>query len=171
MLSKLGLSSLTRQQKSTLMLLAVFNLVVFTLAIIALTDTPPPLLKSGSPPTNNVECEGDAALSLRQFGVAASVTITNNAMLVNVSGPDWAAAWDVFSATVKIAEAGCGPYNLIRVDVPDPEHRPNLRLVLELVGPEIQAWADGKINDEQLAERTRRTVYQRAPIPTPTSAH
>ncbi|HZY40686.1 MAG TPA: hypothetical protein VFF59_01665, partial [Anaerolineae bacterium] len=103
------------------------------------------------------------ALGLRQRGVAASVAITRQALLITVIGPDAAAAWEVFSATVQLATINCGPYNLIRVDVPDPDQRPNYRLVLELTGPELQAWADGRLTDGQLAERTRRQLYQTAP--------
>jgi hypothetical protein len=160
-----------RRQKALLIGLAVFNAVVLILAIILLADTPPPPIYPTTGPDNSAQCEEDAALNLRQRGVAASVTITNSVLLVNVTAPDATAAWDVFSATNKLVQLGCGPYNLIRVDVPDPDHRPNLRLVLELTGPEIQVWADGKLNDEQLAVRMRRAVYQIAPIPTPTVLH
>lgn len=168
MQSRLGLDKLTRQQKILLVVLAVFNLLVFILAVLVLTDMPPaPIEPAG--PDNSAQCEEDAAFSLRQQGVAASVAITNATLLVNVIAPDAAAAWDVFSTTIKLAHAGCGPYNLIRVDVPDPDRRPNTRLILELTGPEIQVWADGKLSDGQLSERTRRTIYQTAPIPIPTS--
>jgi hypothetical protein len=88
-------------------------------------------------------------------------------MLVTVDGPA-AHAWDVFSATTRLAQTGCGPYNLIRVDVPDPEARPNVRLVLELTGPELQFWANGTLDDGQLAERMRRQVYVTVATPTPT---
>jgi hypothetical protein len=171
MQSRLGLDKLTRQQKIFLVALAVFNLLVFTLAVLVLADMPPPAPVEPNGPDNSAQCEEDAAFSLRQHGVAASITITDSTMLVNVIAPDAAAAWDVFSATIKLANAGCGPYNLIRVDVPDPDRRPNTRLILELTGPEIQVWADGKLSDGQLSERTRRTLYQTAPIPTPTLTH
>jgi hypothetical protein len=63
---------------------------------------------------------------------------------------------------------GCGPYNLVRVDVPDPDGRPNVRLIYELTGPELQLWLDGKSSDVELAERMRRQLYQTAPAVTPT---
>jgi hypothetical protein len=43
-----------------------------------------------------------------------------------------------------------------------------VRLFYELTGPELQFWADGQLNDAQLAERMRRQMYQTSPIATPT---
>jgi hypothetical protein len=155
------LTTLSRRQRLALLLVGLLNvLVIGGLLLIVLTDAPPPLTAITD---NNAQCEANAALRLRQHGVAASVVITQQTLLITVSGPDAAAAWDVFSATVQLAAIHCGPYNLIRVDVPDPDRRPAYRLVLELTGPELQAWADGRLTDGQLAERTRRQLYQTAP--------
>ena len=73
-------------------------------------------------------------------------------------------------ATTRLAALGCGPYNLVRVDVPDPEGRPDARLILELTGPELQLWVDGQLDDGQLAERMRRKLYQTLPFTAPTPA-
>lgn len=168
MRSKRLLASFTRQQKIALSIVVLLNVLALGgLVLLLLTNQPlAPLTVAG--PDNNPQCESDFALNLRQNGVAATVAITNQALLVYVAGPDATAAWDVYSATTRLAHANCGPYNLIRVDVPDPEHRPALRLILELTGPELQAWADGRLTDAQLSERTRRQLYQGAPGITPT---
>jgi hypothetical protein len=156
------LSTLSRRQRLALLLVSLLNVLLIGGLLLVLTDTPLPLTATTAP-DNSAQCEASAALGLRQRGVAASVAITQQALLVTVIGPDAAAAWDVFSATVQLATIHCGPYNLIRVDVPDPDQRPTYRLVLELTGPELQAWADGRLTDGQLAERTRRQLYQTAP--------
>lgn len=156
------LSTLSRRRRLALLLVGVLNVLVFGGLLLVLTDTPLPPAATTTP-DNSSQCEANAALGLRQRGVAASVAITRQVLLITVIGPDAAAAWDVFSATVQLAAIHCGPYNLIRVDVPDPEQRPTYRLVLELTGPELQAWADGRLTDGQLAERTRRQLYQTAP--------
>ena len=164
MRSKLGLSSLTHRQRITLFAIAGFNFVVLgTLALMLFTDAPTPIAQPAGP-DNSVECEQNAALVLRQSGVAGTVTVVGHQLIqVYLTGPDAGAAWNVFSMTVKMAGVGCGPYDLIRVDVPDPEGRSNSRLLVELSWPEVEAWADGKFDDGQLSERMRRRVYPTAP--------
>jgi hypothetical protein len=159
------LRSLTRQQSLSVMAGAAIIAVIFLAAIaLLLTDEPPQRLEW---PDVGAPCEANAALAFRQQGVAASVSITRAALLVTVFGPS-DQAWDVFSATTRLVNMGCGPYNLIRVDVPDPEGRPDVRLFYELTGPELQLWLEGKLNDAQLAERMRRQMYQTVPFVTPT---
>lgn len=159
------LQSLTRQQRLVLIAAAATIAVIFIAAILLLlTDRPPAPLAW---PDIGAPCEANAALVFRQAGVAASVSITREAMLVTVSGSS-NQAWDVFSGTTRLAAMGCGPYNLVRVDVPDPDGRPEVRLYYELTGPELQLWLEGKIDDAQLAERMRRQMYQTVPFVTPT---
>ncbi len=158
--------SLTRQQRLALIAgVAVIAGIFLAAILLLLTDEPPQPLAW---PDIGAPCEANAALAFRQQGVAASVSITREALLVTINGPS-DQAWDVFSATTRLGTMGCGPYNLIRVDVPDPEGRPDVRLYYELTGPELQLWADGKLNDAQLAERMRRQMYQTSPIATPTT--
>ena len=159
------LRSLTRQQRLALIAGAVVIAGIFLAAVLLLvTDEPPQPLAW---PDIGAPCEANAALAFRQQGVAASVSITREALLVTINGSS-DQAWDVFSATTRLGAMGCGPYNLIRVDVPDPEGRPDVRLFYELTGPELQMWAAGQLNDAQLAERMRRQMYQTVPFATPT---
>ncbi len=139
--------------------------MLLTLALLLFTDQPAEPVATLT--DNRQQCEGIAALKLRQAKVAASLTIENQALLVRVDGPS-AEAWDVFSVTTQLTPLGCGPYNLIRVDVPDPSGRPTVRMTLELTGPELQYWADGVLNDAQLADRMRRQLYSIAAAPTAT---
>jgi hypothetical protein len=157
--------SLTRHQRVILVASTAIIAIIFLSAILLLlTDQPPQALPW---PDLGAPCEANAALVIRQQGVAASVSITREALLVTVSGSS-DQAWDVFSATTRLTAMGCGPYNLVRVDVPDPDGRPDVRLYYELTGPELQLWVEGKINDAQLAERMRRQMYQTVPFLMPT---
>jgi hypothetical protein len=144
--------------------LLIFNAFIITAALLLLWLPEPEVLPM---PDLAAPCEANAALSFRQQGVAASVAIADQIMLVTVDGPS-AQAWDVFSATSRLVSMGCGPYHLIRVDVPDPEGRPDTRLTYELTGLEVQHWAEGRLNDLQFAERMRRQIYQAAPRVSPT---
>jgi hypothetical protein len=157
--------SLTRQQRLIFIASAACMAVIFLGGILLLlTDQPPQALPW---PDLGAPCEANAALVFRQQGVASSVSITREALLVTVNGSS-DQAWDVFSATTRLAAMGCGPYNLVRVDVPDPDGRPDVRLYYELTGPELQLWAEGKMDDAQLAQRMRRQMYQTVPFVTPT---
>jgi hypothetical protein len=159
------LRSLTRQQRLALIAGAAIIAGIFLAAVLLLFTGEPPQPLAW--PDIGAPCEANAALAFRQQGVAASVSITREALLVTINGPS-DQAWDVFSATTRLGKMGCGPYNLIRVDVPDPEGRPDVRLFYELTGPELQMWAAGQLNDAQLAERMRRQMYQTVPFATPT---
>lgn len=161
-------NSLSRKQLFAVVVVAVLNLVVLGgLVWLVTADDQPPEPSLTPPPDNALQCEASAALALRQQGVAASVSITGSALLVNVTGPDAAAAWEVFSMTAKLNQFNCGPYNLVRVDVPDPTGQADTRLVLELTGLEVQYWAQGQLTDGQLSDRMRRLQYQ-TPRPTAT---
>jgi hypothetical protein len=156
--------SLTRQQRLIVIAGTACIAIIFLSAILLLlTDQPPQALPW---PDLGAPCEANAALVFRQQGVASSVSITREALLVTINGSS-DQAWDVFSATTRLASMGCGPYNLVRVDVPDPDGRADVRLYYELTGPELQLWVEGKINDAQLAERMRRQMYQTVPFVTP----
>ncbi len=143
---------------------AIIAFIFIAALVLLFTDEPPQPLAW---PDLGARCEVNAALAFRQQGVASSVAITREALLVTIDGSS-DQAWDVFSATTRLTSMGCGPYNLVRVDVPDPDGRPDVRLLYELTGPELQMWVEGKLTDAQLAERMRRQMYQTVPFLTPT---
>ena len=168
MLSKFGLSSLTRQQKITLLIFALLNVFILgALFVLVLADTAP-VVEPPAAPDNSFDCAEKAAVDLGQHSVAAAVSVIDNQTLaVHVTGPDVGAAWEVFSMTVRLAQANCGPYPLIHVDVPDPEGHPDTRLMMELTWPQIEGWAAGKFDDGQLSQMMSRSTFQVLPIPTP----
>lgn len=169
MLSRFGLSALTRQQKLTLLIFALLNVFILgALFVLVLADTPPVVELPATPDNNSLDCAEKAAVALRQRSVAASVTVIDHqTLVVHVTGPDAAAAWEVFSMTARLAQANCGPYPVIQIDVPDPEGHPDTRLMMELTWPQIEGWAAGRFDDGQLSQMMRRSTYQVAPIPTP----
>lgn len=160
--SRFGLGSLTRQQRRVLGIAFLVNVVILGALIWLVFSTPAaPIAPAPIAPNNTVECEDDAALSLRQQSVSGSIYISGTESIqVFVDGTDAGAAWTVFSTTLALLNAGCGPYQTIRVDVPDPDQRPNTRLILEVSWPDAQAWATKQIDDGQLSDRMRRRLYQ-----------
>jgi hypothetical protein len=161
MQSRFSLSSLTRQQRLVLGAAFLFNVAILTTLIWLVSSTPPIAPPPPIEPNNTIECENNAALSLRQQGVSGSVTISGSESIqVYINGTHAGAAWNVFSTTTTLMTEACGPYQVVRVDVPDPDQRPKTRLRLEVNWPDVRAWADGSIDDGQLSDRMRRRLYQ-----------
>lgn len=163
MKSRFSLGALTRQQRLILGAALIFNVIVLAALIGLVFSNPAPApLPPPIGPSNTIECENNAALHLRQQGVSGSVTISSSESIqVFVNDADASAAWNVFSTTLTLLRFNCGPYTSVRVDVPDPNLRPNMRLILEVNWPDVLAWANHTLDDGQLADRMRRRVYQR----------
>lgn len=162
MSSRFSLGSLTRQQRLVLGAALLINVAILGILIwLVFSSTTPPVALTPIEPNNAIECENNAALSLRQQGVSGSVTISGSESIqVYINGTNAGAAWNVFSTTATLLNYGCGPYQIVRVDVPDPDQRANTRLRLEANWPDVQAWAGGSIDDGQLSDRMRRRLYQ-----------
>ena len=162
MQSRFSLGALTRQQRLMLGAALLVNVIILGALIwlIFSNPTPPPPAPPIGP-SNSIECENNAALALRQQGVSGSITISGSESIqIYVNGADAGAAWNVFSTTLSLPRFNCGPYAVVRVDVPDPNQRPNTRLVLDVNWPDIQAWVNGALDDGQLSDRMRRRLYQ-----------
>ena len=161
--SRFSLSSLTRQLRWVLGAALVFNVIVLGVLIWLVVSTaaePLPLVTSLGP-SNTIECENNAALNLRQQGVSGSVTISgSHSLQVFINDTNASAAWTVFSTTLTLLKFNCGPYSIVRVDVPDPNLRPNTRLILDVNSTDIQAWSNNTLDDGQLSDRMRRRLYQ-----------
>ena len=159
------IESLTRQQRIALIAVIVMNAVIFIAAfVLLLGDTPPePVIW----PDTGAPCEAYAATSFRQQNVAASVTITREAMLVTIDGPS-TQAWDVFSVTARIASSGLRALQPRARGCARSRWATQRPLDLRTHRAGTATWLDGKSSDVQLAERMRRQVYQTAPPVTPT---
>ncbi len=163
MQSRFSLGSLTRQQRLVLGVALLLNVIILGALVWLVFSNVPASTPSPAPiiPNNSIECENNAALSLRQQGVSGSVTISGSESIqVYINGPDAGAAWNVFSTTATLLAYGCGPYQMVRVDVPEPDQRANTRLRLEVNWSDVQAWVAGSIDDGQLSDRMRRQLYQ-----------
>ncbi len=159
----MNLKSLTRQQRLILGGALLFNVVVLGVLAWLILSTPNTVepLPQVNEPNNTVECENNVALSLRQTGISASVTISHlESVQVYVDGADASAAWSVLNVMPTLKNFACGPYSIIRIDVPDPEQRPHLRLVLEATWADMLAWTNGSINDGQMSDRMKRRSYE-----------
>ncbi len=145
--------------------LALANVVLLaSIGTLALSPTPAATPTSiPSAPDVSVACQAEAASALTRREVAGTVAIrADGSVDFTISGDDPSDAWDAFAVSVELAANRCGPYDPIRVDVPDPSSIPGLRLVVEARWADVQAWAQGRLDDETLSGRATRSTYQRA---------
>ncbi|HEY4689772.1 MAG TPA: hypothetical protein VIK33_10700 [Anaerolineae bacterium] len=111
-------------------------------------------------PDTTIACRTTAAQALADHRVAGTVALRADGSIdFTLSGDDPADAWDAFAASAELPAQGCGPYDPIRVDVADPSLTPGLRLIVEARWIDVQAWAQGRIDDETLSQRTARSTY------------
>jgi hypothetical protein len=156
--------TLSSRQRSALIGLGLANLILLV-AIAALALSPAP----GTTPTVTPlplhaanACQAEAARALAKQNIAGIVAIRDDGSIdFTMSGDDPADAWVGFAISAELPKLGCGPYNPIRVDAPDPSRIANRRLVVEASWLDVQAWSQGHIDDAALSERMTRASYTR----------
>jgi len=156
-------SALSLFQRRVLIGLAAANVAL--LALIGALAFSPALDTPAAPLPSQVDldCQSAAASALARRGVAGTVTVRADSSIdFTLGGNDPAAAWEAFAVSADMPARGCGPYTPIRVDVPDPSLTPRRRLIVEARWLDVQAWAQGRIDDAALSERTIRSTYTRA---------
>jgi len=159
-------SALSTRQRSLLIGLAIGNLVVLTAMSALLLAPEPAPITAPPPPDTSLGCRSAAARALTERDIAGSVTIRADGSIdFALSGDDPADAWEALAVSVELPAQGCGPYDPVRVDLPDPSLAPNRRLVVEARWADVTAWSLGRINDETLSERAARSTYVSAPLP------
>ena len=154
-----GLSS---RQRRVLIGLGLANaILLIALGALALAPTPDPISPKSSPlPDPGNACRTIAARALAERGVAGTIAIrAGDSIDFRLSGEDPAAAWSALAAAAGLPARGCGPYDPIRIDVPDPSLAPNLRLVVEARWTDVLAWSQGRLDDAALSERMARSTY------------
>lgn len=162
--------SLSGRQRNLLAVLAVANIVLLTAAgaLLLAPDagaeaTPAPPLTPDAGDT----CQGLAASEMATHGIAGAVTLgLDGSIDFRLSGDDSQVAWEAFAVAARLPQRRCGPYEPIRIDVPDPSLAPNSRLVVEARWADVRAWSQGQIDDQTLSERTTRSTYTASPPPT-----
>ncbi len=159
-------STLSTRQRNLVIGLAVANLIVLTAMSALLLAPAPAPVSSPRPPDTSVACRTAAARALAERGVAGTVTLhADGSLEFALSGDDSTDAWEAFAVSVALPAQGCGPYDPIRIDVPDPSRAPNRRLVVEARWADVAAWSLGRIGDEALSERAARSAYVTVPLP------
>jgi len=160
--------TLSARQRRVLIGLALANLVLLaTMGVLTLSPTAA-TLPTGTrvAPGTNIACQTIAARALADRRVAGTIVVhADGSIDFTISGDDPTAAWDAFAASAELVERGCGPYDPVRVDVPDPSLIPGLRLVVEARWTDVQAWWQGRIDDGALSDRAARTTYRQADRP------
>ena len=153
---------LSGRQRRVLAGLLLANIVLLgSIGALALAPASgPTIAESTVPPGQITACQSQAARALAGRNVAGTVALDpDGAIDFKLSGGDPAEAWDAFTVAAALPADGCGPYDPIRVDVPDLSRSPSQRLVVEARWLDVQVWSQGRIDDETLSERTRRITY------------
>ncbi|HJW84651.1 MAG TPA: hypothetical protein VJ754_10145 [Anaerolineae bacterium] len=159
---------LSARQRRVLLGLGLANLFVLIAAgALFLTPEPAPQpVHAPAPPETTLTCRTAAARALADLGVAGTIALrADSSIEFVIGGDDPTDAWDAFAVSAEIGEHGCGPYDPIRVDLPDPSLAPDHRLVVEARWADVKAWSLGQIDDEALSSRARRSAYVRRALP------
>jgi hypothetical protein len=158
-------STLSPRQRRTLVGLGLANVlllaVIGALALAPGADAGSPSTPTHAPDTAQATaCRAIAAQALVERDVAATVALGDDGGINFALGSDDpAAAWDAFAVAAELPASACGPYDPIRVDVPDPAGIPGQRLIVEARWIDVLAWWQGRIDDTALNERTGRSTY------------
>ena len=161
-------AKLSTRQRRVLVGLGLANLILL-IAAGAFLLTPgalPEPIHTPAPPDTSTACQTTAARALADHEVAGTIAIhADGSIEFVISGDAPTDAWDAFAVSVEMAGRGCGPYDPIRVDARDPSLAPNRRLVVEARWIDVQAWSQGRIDDNTLSTRAKRSTYIRHPLP------
>ena len=167
------LAGLTRRQ---ILLLAVLFVGDVTLLVVGFLIVREPAPVSTAPTSaSQASCQSIGAQLLAGRNLAGTARLdTDGALRFELSGSDLSghplprasdAAWDALAAAPALPDAGCGPYPLVRVDVPDPGGQLGGRLLVEVDWIDLRAWSKRELDDGELAARVKATSYI-APEPT-----
>jgi len=161
-----SLARLTRRQLIVLAILLVGDVALLFIGFLIVHQAAPASAVTSLPPTT---CQEIGAQLLLQHNLAgASRLDADGALRFELSGQDAAglilprasdAAWEALAAAATLPDMGCGPYQLVRVDVPEPERQPGSRLLVEVNWLDLRAWSRGELDDGELAARARVTLY------------
>src|SRR5512136_2689561 len=122
---------LSRRQKIFLVVLFAGDVAVLLAGFLIVRGAPSVGAASPAPPgLNQIGCQAIGAQLLAQHNLAGVARLDpDGALRFELSGQDVSgqllprateAAWDALAAALAVPDAGCGPYPMMRVDVPDP---------------------------------------------------
>jgi hypothetical protein len=161
-----ALVSFTRRQIMLLAVLFAGDVALLLVGFVVVRGTTPVGAATSIPPTS---CQAIGAQLLLSHNLAGTSRLdADGALRFDLSGRDASglplqrasdAAWDALTAALILPSAGCGPYRLVRVDVPDPNEQPGSRLLVEVSWIDLRAWGQGELDDGELAARVKATSY------------
>jgi hypothetical protein len=159
-------ASLTRKQIITLAALLAADVAVLLAGFMIVRETAPVGAATSTPPAN---CQSIGAELLAEHNLAGAARLdADGGLRFELSGRDasgrlWPhaseVAWDALPLALALPDAGCGPYPVARVDVPDPGGQPGSRLLVEVNWIDLRAWGKGELDDGELAARVKAASY------------
>lgn len=159
-------ANLTRRQIITLAALFTADMALLLAGFIIVRGTAPVGAATSTPPAN---CQAIGAELLAARNLAGTARLdADGGLRFELSGRDAAgrllpraseAAWDALPLALALPDAGCGPYPVARVDVPDPGGKAGARLLVEVKWVDLRAWGKGELDDGELATRLYTTSY------------
>lgn len=159
-------AKLTRRQIVTLAALFAGDVTVLVAAWMIVREAAPAGAATSLPPA---ACQTTGARLLAQRNLAGTARLdADGGLRFELSGYDVSGrplpraselAWDALAVAPTMPDAGCGPYPMVRVDVPDPSGRPGARLLVEVNWIDVRAWGRGELDDGELATRLKATLY------------
>ncbi len=159
-------ASLTRRQIITLAVLFASDVALLLTGFVVVRGTAPAGAATFTPPAN---CQAIGAQLLASHNLAGTARLdADGGLRFELSGRDISGrllsrasevAWDALPLALALPDAGCGPYQMLRVDVPDPSGQPGGRLLVEVSWIDLRAWGKGELDDGELSARLRATSY------------
>jgi hypothetical protein len=161
---------LSRRQKIFLAVLFAGDMALLLAGFLIVRGAPSVGAAAPAPSAlTQTNCQAIGAQLLAQHNLAGVARLDPDGSLrFELSGQDASghllpraseAAWDALAAALAVPDAGCGPYPMMRVDVPDPNGPPGGRLLVQVDWIDLRAWGKGELDDGELASRVTATTY------------
>jgi hypothetical protein len=161
-----ALDSLTRRQIATLAALFAGDVALLLAGFMIVRGAAPVGAATFTPPAN---CQAIGAELLAKHNLAGAARLdADGGLRFELSGHDASGgllsrasevAWDALPLALALPDAGCGPYPVARVDVPDPRGQSGARLLVEVSWIDLRAWGKGELDDGELAARLKTASY------------
>jgi len=161
--------ALSRRQVLVLAVLFVGDVAVLAAGFLIVRQPAP--IEPPVPVISAASCQALAAEKLAALNLAGVARLDpDGAVRLELSGRDLSgdtlpraveATWEALAAAAALAEAECGPYYSVRVDVPDWGGPPGAHLLVEVNWIDLRAWGERELDDGELAVRSNMTTYTR----------
>jgi hypothetical protein len=160
-------TSLSRRQALVLTVLFLGDVAVLAAGFLIVRQPAP--IEPPVPVISAASCQALAAEKLAALNLAGVAQLDpDGAVRLELSGRDLSGdtlpraiegVWEALAAAAALAEADCGPYRSVRVDVPDWNGPPGAHLLVEVNWIDLRAWGERELDDGELAARSNMTTY------------